>query len=340
VSQSIAGHTVYEIVVHLINTDQVWAVYRRYSDLVRLRKVLKAIYADSRRAVIDADAGRISLPVIIAHCKLPKRFHISSSERLKEDRKEACAHFLQLLSEVQPLPPELAEFLGLLRSNRLVMQSDGTYTIASPPGDMALLSPSNGSSAQPFADAAAASAAADSNSSFTDDESGESDEDDLMDTADDSSTAAAAAAAGQQQYAGGGLGITTATPPRGKSRPALDPEALLHEYVGSYMRGVIEPAVRRQVCTQLTLLLEPLSVAACLKYIYMNSHVYSHSASKLGVLAAVVALNACYNNSFIVYDCYRSYSSSSRNTCCSKCELTLLMHTVRLLVCLNRRTTA
>jgi hypothetical protein len=170
------------------------------------------------------------------------------------------------------------------------MQSDGTYTIASPPGDMALLSPSNGSSAQPFADAAAASAAADSNSSFTDDESGESDEDDLMDTADDSSTAAAAAA-GQQQYAGGGLGITTATPPRGKSRPALDPEALLHEYVDSYMRGVIEPAVRRQVCTQLTLLLEPLSAAACLKYIYMEPHVYSHSASKLGVLVAVVTLS-------------------------------------------------
>jgi PX domain len=269
VPQSTSGHTVYEIVVHLINTDQVWAVYRRYSDLVRLRKVLKAIYADSRRAAIDADAGRISLPVILAHCKLPKRFHISSSERLKEDRKEACAHFLQLLSEVQPLPPELAEFLGLLRSNRLVMQSDGTYTIASPPGDMALLSPSNGSSAQPFADVAAAAATADSNSSFTDDESGESDEDDLMDTTDDSSTAAAAgaaaaaAAAGVQQYAGGGLGITTATPPRGKSRPALDPEALLHEYVDAYMRGVIEPAVRRQVCAQLTLLLAPLLAAAC-----------------------------------------------------------------------------
>jgi PX domain len=237
-------------VVHLINTDQVWAVYRRYSDLVRLRKVLKAIYADSRRASIDADAGRISLPVILAHCKLPKRFHISSSERLKEDRKEACAHFLQLLSEVQPLPPELAEFLGLLRSNRLTMQPDGTYTIASPPGDMALLSPSSSSGVQPFADAAGATASAataDSNSSFTDDESGDSDDDDdLMDTADDSTGSAAAVVVGQQ-HAGGGLGITTATPPRGKSRPTLDPEALLREYVDSYMRGVIEPAVRRQV---------------------------------------------------------------------------------------------
>jgi hypothetical protein len=242
---------VYEIVVHLLNTEQIWPVYRRYSEFVALRSTLKARYHDIDAAERDADRGQLSLPVILAHCKLSRKFRLNRSEHSKERRRQACARFLQLLGEISPVPQEVAEFTELLHGDRVTTTADGTYSIAACCASQLSAHHSLGTSSGEIISQTSSGSGATgySTDEASDDDSGDEGYE-------------------RSHHGGGGLGVTATTgsnsPEKlghhgGSSHAA---EGLLLQYVSSILERVIRPGVIRKVRT------------VCV-YVYMCMHIFS-----------------------------------------------------------------